>query len=243
MASFALQKKDLLIVAEIGLAHRGSLAHAIELVDAARECGATAVKFQIYTPAAIWKMRSDIEKREKLQLGLRAYEKILEHSTARGLIVGASLFSDYGFNLAPMLDFLKIASRTFPMVLSGAVGGIRRIMDSGKQVIISCGYALPSKPQPEICYMACDSTYPSRRPFEGAQVEYLKSCCDLWGYSSHLEVPATHDVRRAVLAGANVIEKHFCMSRREIEIDRDVSMEPDEFKIMVRELRESEAAR
>ena len=171
----------------------------------------------------------DIKKREKLQLSLAEYSKVFEFARSIGLLAGASFFSYYGQNIQKQCDFIKVASRSYPDSMPS--------LSSGIPVLVSCGKHLPAEPNGDWIYMACVSQYPTERvPF--AAMKYLAALRDdgVWGYSSHFVVPYPVDCMAAVRMGARVIEKHICIDRAGLTVDKSVSLQPDELKEFVERL-------
>lgn len=228
MAQWPFQEKKLLIIAEAGVAHSGDTKAAFDLCNIAVESGCDAIKFQVYQPRDIWTEEADIKKRENLQLSLADYARVIEYAKSVGLLVGASFFSYYGQALQKSCDFIKIASRSYPDKLPPIVAGV--------PVIASCGRYLPAEPDDWI-YMACVSAYPTERVAFHA-MKYLAALRDdgVWGYSSHFVTPYPIDCMVAVREGARVIEKHICIDRKSLTVDKSVSLEPDELKEFVERL-------
>ena len=85
--------------------------------------------------------------------------------------------------------------------------------------------------------MHCNSTYPS--PFKDINLKYIEKLSELTnsvvGYSGHergITVPIA-----AVALGAKIIEKHFTIDKTLEGNDHKVSLLPDEFKKMVKDIR------
>ncbi|HBH1966079.1 TPA: N-acetylneuraminate synthase family protein, partial [Clostridioides difficile] len=90
--------------------------------------------------------------------------------------------------------------------------------------------------------LKCTSEYPA--DYEDMNIATIPDMkarfgCDV-GLSDH-SMGWTVDIAAAAL-GACVIEKHFCLSRKERTVDSDFSMEPHEFAGMVRDVRLAKAA-
>ena len=229
MAQRLVSKEKLLIIGEAGVAHNGQINDAMALCSIAKQAGCDAVKFQVYQPRDIWTDEADILAREKLQLSLSEYDKVLNYAHGIGIMVGASFFSYYGQDLQRKCDFVKIASRSYPDKMPPLI--------ADRPVFASCGRYLPAEPDPEWTYLACVSHYPTEQiPF--AAMQYLAAQQNgVWGYSSHFVTPYNVDSMAAVRQGARVIEKHFCIDRAGIKVDKKVSLEPDELKQFVEQLR------
>ena len=121
-------------------------------------------------------------------------------------------------------------------------------------MIISCGMgtaeeiceaveACKSVNNDQIVLLKCTSEYPA--DYEDMNIATIPDMkarfgCDV-GLSDH-SMGWTVDIAAAAL-GACVIEKHFCLSRKERTVDSDFSMEPHEFAGMVRDVRLANWAR
>lgn len=103
------------LIAEIGVNHNGDVNLAREMIRAASENGANAVKFQVYNPDVVFK--NDKEAREwahKCRLSEEDRYELHSYAKDLGLDYGVSIFDNKGLEIFPLrtLDFLKIASRT-----------------------------------------------------------------------------------------------------------------------------------
>jgi pseudaminic acid synthase len=254
------------IVAELSANHNQKFDQAVELIKAARECGADAVKLQTYTPDTIT-IKSDRPEfivdggtlwdgRTLYELYGEAYtpwewqpklKKIAEE-------MGMSLFSSPFDKTA--VDFLedmnvpayKVAS--FELV---DIPLIEYIAGKGKPVIISTGMATleeiseavqaaRSAGADQVALLKCTSAYPAQ-PKE----MNLRTIPDMArkfkipvGLSDHtlgIAVPVA-----AVALGACIIEKHFTLSRSIPGPDSAFSLEPHEFKAMANAIRTAEEA-
>ncbi|MDD5470084.1 MAG: pseudaminic acid synthase [Candidatus Peribacteraceae bacterium] len=252
------------IIAEMSANHGQSFDRAVELVHAAKEMGADAIKLQTYT-ADTMTIACDREEfrvgKGTLWAGKTLYELYKEAYTpwdwqpklkniANGL--GMDLFSTPFDSTA--VDFLedmevpayKIAS--FELV---DIPLIRRVARTEKPVILSTGMgsveeiqeavnAVRNEGNNQMILLKCTSAYPAE-PKE----MHLRTIPDmaqrfgmLIGLSDHslgTAVPL-----HAVALGACVIEKHFCLSRSEPGPDSAFSLEPHEFKEMVHAIRNRE---
>lgn len=250
------------IIAEIGNNHNGSLEHAFRLIDLAANAGADCAKFQMRDMSVMYRDASGVNaSREDLgaqytldllsrfQLSDDELFKAFDRCAERGLVPlctpwdESSLrkLDDYGmpgFKIASAdftnYDFLRtVAGVNKPMLCSTGmtseqevVKGVRLLEDTG------CPYIL----------LHCNSTYPT--PDKDVNLKYLQRLSELSGsivgYSGHergIAVPVA-----AVALGAKVIEKHFTTDRGMEGNDHKVSLLPDEFTEMVRNIRQVERA-
>jgi len=252
------------VVAELSANHNQDFDQAIRLIEAAKECGADAVKVQTYTPDTIT-IRSD---REFFQI--------------RGgtLWDGRTLYELYGEACTPWdwqpklkqvaddlkLDFFSSAfdSTAVDFLESMAVPAyklascelidiplLQRISRTGKPLIISTGMATIEEIEEavatsrkegagQIALLRCTSAYPALPSEMNLRTipELMRRFGVPVGLSDHtmdIAVPVA-----AVALGACIIEKHFTLSRSLKGPDSAFSLEPAEFKSMVEAVRVAE---
>ena len=140
------------IIAEAGVNHNGSVELAVELIDAAVEAGADAVKFQTFKPELLvsaFAGKADYQKKltdseesqldmlRKLQLPEESYPKLLERCRARGIHFLSTPFD---------LDSLSLLTETYDIptikLPSGEITNpllLYRTARTGKPIILSTG--------------------------------------------------------------------------------------------------------
>jgi pseudaminic acid synthase len=254
------------IVAEMSANHGQDRCRAMEMIHAMKESGADAVKLQTYTPDTLT-IDSD---REYFRVGkgtpwegrtlYRLYEEAMTpwdwHAELKTAAedIGLDFFSTPFDETA--VDFLeelgtpvhKIAS--FENVDHAL---IRRIAETGKPIIMSTGMAtLPELEEAvetirsaggdQLALLKCTSAYPS--PPEEMNLRTLPDLQQKFGVpvglSDHtrgIAVPVA-----AVALGAQLLEKHFTLSREPEGPDSVFSLEPDEFREMAGAVRAAEKA-
>lgn len=254
------------VIAEMSANHGQSFDQAVEIVRAAKDAGADAVKLQTYTPDTMT-VQSDQKyfqvRGGTLWDGRTLYELYAEACTpwdwqprlkkvAESL--GMDLFSSAFDSTA--VDFLeemgvpahKVAS--FELV---DIPLIKRMARTGKPLIMSTGMATVEEIEDalqsareagatQIALLKCTSAYPAR-----AEEMNLKTIPEM---ARRFEVPvglSDHTMGIAVSAaavalGACIIEKHLTLSRSTPGPDSAFSLEPNEFKAMVDAVRTAEKA-
>lgn len=261
-----LSNKDkCLIIAEAGVNHNGDLETALALCDAAKRAGADVIKFQTWrTERIITKSveQADYQRRntgrsetqydmlKRLELSYVDFEKIKGYCDSIGIrfISTGDDAEDIDFLMSLKVPFLKIASgdignipylryvgtKRAPILLSTGMCGLADIEMSLK--------ALREGGASDITLLHCTTNYPC--PYEEVNLKAMQTMHIAFqlpvGYSDHsmgYEVPMA-----AVALGARVIEKHFTLDRKMDGPDHPASMEPGEFKEMVRSIRIVEMA-
>ena len=221
------------IIAEIGVNHDGSPMRAFELIRAARDAGADAVKFQLFR---------DRPEIEHLRFPSGTMPAFRVYADSAGVEFMCSPF------------YLEAVAAVDPLVRRHKVASgfltDRAMLDAvcatGKPVIVSTGMASMAdvrkavRGRDNISLLHCVSSYPC--PDEDANLDaitYLREQFDLpVGYSDHtagILAPVA-----AVALGAIIIEKHLTWSKDAIGPDHACSAEPDEFADMVRQIRRVE---
>lgn len=251
------------IVAEAGVNHNGDIGLAKKLVDAAKDAGVDAVKFQTFkaedvvikeAPMAryqernIGKKESQREMLKKLELKYKDFEALKKYCDEKKLIFLSTPHSDvidFLDHLVPAykigsgdltnVPFLeKVARRGKPMILGTGIATLKEVKEALKAI-----YKQGNK---QVVMLHCTSSYPcsiedvNLRAMQTMQKEL--DC--LTGYSDHT-LGITAPIMAAAL-GAVVIEKHFTLDKTLPGPDHKASLEPHELKEMVEAIRVVEKA-
>lgn len=243
--------RQVAIVAEIGNNHEGDIGVARQLVEAAAEAGAHAVKFQAIDPAELVHP-DDTARLAQLERFRFTPEQFAElASLARSVGIGfvCSAFSlevvDW---LAPFTDVLKVASGDNDYVTL-----LEHMGATGKPVIVSAGMSdlaglrrahqiVARAGAEEVAVLHCVSAYPA--PAAAAHLATIPVLerelgCTV-GYSDHtLGLDAC---LAAVALGARILEKHMTL-RHDYSDFRDhlLSTEPAELSELVERVTEVQA--
>ena len=253
------------IIAEAGVNHNGSLELALELVRAARDCGADAIKFQTFSAdrlvtraaeKAAYQQRSlpddnsQYRMLKALELSEQDFIALRDECGRQGIEFLSSAFD------AESADFLhRLGMRLFK-IPSGEVTNMPllwHIGAFGKSIILSTGMcwladvetavrALRDAGGGPITVLHCVTEYPAPDDqINLSAMETLKHALGLpVGYSDHTS--GIHIPVAAVGMGATVIEKHFTLDTAMEGPDHAASLAPDAFRDMVRAIRGVEAA-
>jgi pseudaminic acid synthase len=247
-----------LFVAEISANHLGSLSRAHQLIDASADAGATAVKFQTYTPDTmtlnlkqlavsdgheLWGGRSLYQLYEEAMTPWEWHAELFEHCRSRGVIPFSSPFDSTAVEFLESLDapMYKIASlETSDHHL------IKQVAETGKPTIISTGateldeiedlvQVFLSTGNEDLTLLVCTSSYPAQpKDANLRRMETLKGKFGVKiGLSDH--TLGIGVALSAIALGACVIEKHITINRLDGGLDSAFSMEPNEFAQLVKE--------
>jgi len=248
------------IIAEIGINHNGNLDTAKEMILAAQETGADAVKFQKRTPKLCvpkdqwdimretpWGYISYIDYREKVEFGLEEYKVIDAFCHDLGIDWFASVWDegaiDFMENFNPVCYKVGSASLT-------DIGMLKKIRSTGRPIILSTGMSTFEQIETSVNAIGIDnlalmhstSAYPCD-PLELnlKMIETLRNryTCPI-GYSGH-EVGLITTVV-AVSMGACMVERHFTLDRAMWGGDQSASVEPGGFRKLVKYIRVTEMA-
>jgi N-acetylneuraminate synthase len=247
--------KKLLIIAEIGSVHDGSIGNACKLVEVAAECGASAVKFQLHDPEnetlidapnpPYFKGESRFQYFKRTSFSIEQLNKLKKLANKLKLKFIVSPFSIQAAKKLNKIDIdgFKIASgelSNFPM--------LNFISRTQKRIFLSTGMSnwkeindaikIFKKNKKKLTIFQCTSQYPCVPRNVGINVleELKKYNCDI-GLSDHTEGYAASI--SAIAKGCNVIEKHITFSKKMYGSDAKHSMEPQDFKIFCKELKEA----
>ena len=258
-------KHQCYIIAEISANHNGSLERAEAIVRAAADAGADAIKLQTYTADTMTIPCDNEYFRIKGTLwdGKTLHDLYQEaHTPWEWQPRLKALANDLGMDCfstpfdATAVDFLEKMDVPCHKVASFEVVDIpllKKIAATGKPVIMSTGMAslaeideavrtLREHGTEELALLKCTSAYPA--PPEEANLRTLPHLARAFncvaGLSDHTVGGAV--AVGAVALGARIIEKHFTLARADGGPDSAFSMEPDEFKQMVQDIRTVEKA-
>jgi pseudaminic acid synthase len=252
------QGSGVMFIAEVSANHLGSLDRAKQIVVAAAQAGATAVKFQTYTADT---MTLDIESFKvsddhELWAGRRLHSlyqeahtpwdwhgELFELCRSLNVLPFSSPFDVTAIQLLESLDapMYKIAS-----LETGDHRLIKAAAETGKPLIISTGatewieieelVAVVHKAgNQDLTLMVCTSSYPSD-PVD-AHLKRIATLRNRFGVKVGL---SDHTLGigvsiAAIALGASAIEKHITLQRSDGGADGAFSMQPEEFALLVKE--------
>jgi N-acetylneuraminate synthase len=253
------------VIAEVSANHSGDLSRALDMVAAAAESGASAVKFQTYTadtltidcdraefrienPDSLWSGRTLYDLYREAHTPWEWHAELFAEARRRGIHVFSSAFDETAVDFLETLDTpcYKVASfeHTFIPLLEKVAG-------TRKPVIVSCGLAsfddiretvrtLEDAQSGPVCLLACTSNYPAAIADSNLRrIPALREAfpnCQV-GLSDHT-IGSTAAVA-AVALGASVFEKHFKLADDETSVDAAFSATPDQLRDYVRSINDA----
>ena len=236
------------LIAELGINHGGDVEVAKQLVAAAAQAGADAVKLQTYRTDLRVPEDSPIRQTlEDAELDAAAHEALRDVARDEGVDLLSTPFDEDAIELLESLDVRAYKIASFDLVNHALVESVARrgrpmIMSRGMATDEECdrAVALVREHGTPLVLLHCVSAYPLD-PADAnlAVMDALRDRYDLpVGFSDHttgIDVPVY-----AVARGAAAIEKHFTLDREADGPDHALSADPDAFRAMVDRVREVE---
>ena len=286
-----------LIIAEAGVNHNGSLERALEMVEVAKDAGADIIKFQTFSADKLARKDAQLAEYQKLgdgdtrsqwdllkglELSHAEFAAIRDHAKKRG--IG---FLSTGFDLDELqflidelhIPMVKVASGdlTFaPMLFEAGLSGLPVILSTGMAnleeiekslkfiavgLAISSGvYEVQTLPTAEnrerawqdarvqqilrdkVTILHCTTQYPAE--LDILNLKAINVIAERFGlpvgYSDHSSGTLASVV--AVSLGATVIEKHFTLDKTMDGPDHMASLDPQELKSLVSQIRDTTIA-
>ena len=248
------------LIAEVGVNHDGSGSQALQLVEAAAEAGADAVKFQLFTPAEIVTAAAPTAIYQRETTGATDQRAMLEQLTltddefrrlktacaANKVDFLVSAFSPVDVERAMALGVpaLKLGSGelTDPFVLEAAKQtGLPLLVSTGMADEPTVAWAVERLAGAELLLFHCVSAYPAAE--EELNLRAMARLRERFsvsvGFSDH-----SFDNRAVMLSvalGAVTIEKHFTLDRNAAGPDHRASLDPAGFSELVQSVRQAEA--
>jgi N-acetylneuraminate synthase/N,N'-diacetyllegionaminate synthase len=253
------------VIAEAGVNHNGDVALARRLVDAAAECGADAIKFQTFSvdalltreaPKAGYQVEttgdgeSQRDMLARLELGADRLGELRDRAAKHGLVFFSAPFDEASADVLEALDvsLFKVPSgeiTNLPLLRHVAAKRRPMILSTGMASLDEVGEALAAiraAGDPPVAVLHCLSAYPA--PAAEVNLRAMDSLAASFGcpvgFSDHtlgIEVAVA-----AVARGATIIEKHLTLDTSLPGPDHRASLDPAEFRAMVKAIRVVESA-
>ena len=261
-----LAKNKTYIIAEMSANHAGSFERAKEIIHAAKEAGADCIKIQTYTADTLtidcdnkyfhiddgtwkgdtlynlykkaytpWEWQADLKK-EADKIGLDFLSTPFDNTSVDFLEdIGIEFYKIASFELVdiPLIEY--VARKGKPIIMSTGMGTLGEIEEAVN--------AIKGQGNDQIYLLKCSSAYPAIS--DNMNLNTMLNMKETFGVPVGLSDHSMGSLGAviAVAMGANIIEKHFCISREIENPDSSFSMEKDEFKKMVEDIRSVERAK
>ena len=260
-------KNKTFIIAEAGVNHNGDIVLAKKLIDAAAHSGADAVKFQTWKTELLVTedaemadyQKDNTQKKElqfqmlkKLELSYDDFQELKEYCDSKNILFMSTPDEEQSATfLNNLQNIFKIGSGELTNTPF-----LRHIASFQKPIIISTGMGYLSEVEHALLTLKEAGISTELITVLHATTDYPTSAEDVnlnamsiiensfpgitVGYSDHtlgIEIPVA-----AVAMGAKVIEKHFTLDNKMDGPDHKASLEPNELKLMVQAIRNTELA-
>jgi len=258
-----MKVKKIFIIAEAGVNHNGSLKLALKLVDEAKKAGADAIKFQTWKTDNVIRKNTKLAEYQKknnefdnqydllknLELPYEAFDVIKKYSNKKKIKflstadeIESAIFLKKIQNIFKIgsaeltdLPFLsKIAKFKKNIILSTGLSTFKEIKIALK-ILMQNGLK-----KNKITILHCNSAYPT--PLKDMNLNVIKSLKEKFkikvGLSDHSKSLIAPII--AVSLGATVIEKHFTLNNKKKGPDHSMSLNPKNFRLMVKNIRQAE---
>jgi N-acetylneuraminate synthase len=249
------------IIAEAGSNHNGDFDLATDLIDAAADAGADAVKFQTFRAEDMYVEdsgeveyldddRSIYEIIESMEMPYEWIPRLHEYCQQQGLYFMSTPFDERSAGeLAEYVPAWKVASYT-----SSHHPFLRYLASTDKPVVMSTGAhelaeiresvgVLEDAGVDGLALLQCVAAYPT--PLSEINVRVVETLAEEFdvpaGLSDHTLDPVTAPAA-AVALGASVVEKHVTLEKTMEGPDHEFALEPDELDRMVSAIRDTESA-
>lgn len=258
--------KKAFIIAELSGNHGGDINKALKLIKAAADASVDAVKLQTYTPDTItlnsnkhyfktnsnglWAGKTLYELYSEAYTPWSWHKELQDYAHSLGLEFFSTPFDVTSVDFLEELDIPCYKISSFEI---NDIYLIEYVAQKNKPILLSLGLAeekeiwtaidiIKSAGNDQICLLKCTSSYPAS--ISDANISMIKDMKEKFntevGISDH-----TLGYSVAVGAfclGARVIEKHIVLDKNDNTVDAAFSMSPDEFKVMIKTIREIEEA-
>lgn len=241
-------KSQAIIIAEIGINHEGDFLKCIKMIDEAKKTGANLVKLQVVDPNENYEKKTSSYKIfNKSILSDEEIFTIYNYCKKKKI----NLFSTFD---KKKFDFFKKVNQPCYKISSSLFYDyylIKDILKTKKPIIISTGVAdlndvdtmidlIKKNKNKKVALLHCRSLYPTvNSKLHLSRIKYFSEKYKIIsGYSDHslgIDAPVA-----AVNLGAKIIEKHFTLNTKRNGYDHNISLEPKQFSLMVKKIRENE---
>ena len=245
------------IIAEAGLNHNGSLEIAKKLIDNAKKTKCDAIKFQSFLPNSrvskyvksekyaekiIGTQESISQLFNRLSLNFVTQKKIFDYAQKKGIIIFSTPFD---FKSADFLEKLGVGAFKIASADLVNIPLIKHIAKKLKPMIISTGMskiaeiddaveAVKSTGNTNLILLHCNSSYPST--YTEVNLRFMDTLRKMYnipvGFSDHTTDLLSSKV--AITRGANVVERHFTLSKKMEGPDHILSSDEKEMRELVK---------
>ena len=259
---FISEVAPVFIIAEAGVNHNGDLRKAKQLIDVAVSAGADAVKFQAfktenlilpkvhkapYQKKTTNSAESQYDMLKALEITQKQNKELVKYCDEQGIIFMSTPFDEESIDELVELNIaaFKVASTDITNLPF-----LRKVAQTGKPILLSTGMAYLAEVQTaleeiykynqDVVLLQCTANYPISD--DEANLNVISTYRSMFnitvGYSDHSRGLGASPY--AIPLGARVVEKHFTLDTEESGPDHEASLNPDELRKYVLEIRKVE---
>ena len=254
------KNKEPFIIAEISANHNKSIKRTIKLIREAKKVGADAIKLQTYNAdsmtlnsknkyfliddkKSLWNKKKLYDLYKEASLPYSWYKDIFEEAKKNNIICFSTPFDE---NAVDFLQKFNVPAYKIASFENNHLPLLERVISKKKPIIISLGAT--NKKEIDFLYkfflkrkfykfafLQCTSSYPAK-----VEDSNIKTILDLRkrykieiGLSDH--TPGIGAAIASISYGATIIEKHFTLDKNAGGFDDIFSMNPDEFRLLIKE--------
>lgn len=253
------------IIAEIGVNHNGDFQLAKKMIESAVTCQVDAVKFQSFypeellmpnAPKAAYQLQttnqteSQFEMLQKLVMPIDKMKLLKEYTESLGVLFLSTPFDEKSLDELVSIDMqaIKVSSTDTTNLLF-----LKKIAQTKRPIILSTGMCtleevkqaletIYNEGNSEVILLHCTSNYPTNYDeVNMLAITQLKNEFNiLVGYSDHTEGVGISAY--TIPLGVKLIEKHFTLDKNMEGPDHLASLDEEELKMLVTEIRKVESA-
>lgn len=255
-----------IIIAEAGVNHNGSMENALRLIDIAANAGVDYIKFQTFKAENLVSVtakkaeyqiqntgnaeENQLQMLKKLELSEEQHEHLIAYCKEKNVKFFSTAFDldSLKYLHSVGLDMVKIPSgeiTNLPYLRKAALLFKKVILSTGMSTMREINDAMnvflkAGIAKEDITILHCNTEYPT--PMEDVNLKAMlyiqREFGTAVGYSDH--TMGIEVPIAAVALGATVIEKHFTLDKMMEGPDHKASLEPNELKAMVSAIRNIE---
>ena len=255
-----IKNNQVYVIAEMSANHAGKIENAYRIIEEAAKAGADCVKIQTYTAGTLtincttdpyilkgglwdgytyyelyqdaftpWEWQADLKKKCE-EVGVDFLSTPFDVTAVDFLEnLGVEFYKIASFELVdiPLIEY--VASKGKPMIMSCGMASIEEI----EEALAACR----RQKNEQVVLLKCCSQYPAQ--YEDMNVSVIPDMKERFGVTVGLSDHSFGSLAPvvAVSMGAQVIEKHVCLSREIENPDAGFSMEIEEFAQMVQDVK------
>lgn len=249
--------QKIIIIAEAGINHNGSIKKAFQLVDIAKKANADFVKFQTYktnnlvlpnAKKAKYQIGKSNENQfqmlKKSELSYDEFYRLYQYAKKKKIkFLSAPFDVESAYFLKKIgLKSIKIPSgeiTNIPLLEFLSKTKLKLILSTGMSTLEEIDNAVKILKKNSLSILHCNSAYPT--PFEDLNLRVIKFFLKKYkfakiGFSDH-STGLEAGIAAATL-GAQIIEKHFTVNKKLSGPDHKISLDPNELRLFVKQIRD-----